>query len=107
MRPVHAARTGPDINAREKRGLSRYQALLSGHDRLSGGADFRALGRRDLQALRQRWAGFGRGQLQLEDPQRQGGIAPHDIVQLGDGHELRFLGADAGIPAFRQLHLGT
>jgi hypothetical protein len=50
---------------------------------------------------------LGRGRLQVEDPERQGGIAPHHVVQLGDGHELRFLGADEGIPAFRQLHLGT
>ena len=107
MRPVHTARTGPDKHAREKRGLGHDQALLSGHDGFSGEADFRALGRRHLQALHQRWAGFGRGRLQVEDPERQGGMAPHDVVQLGDGHELCFLGADEGIPAFRQLHLGT
>src|SRR4029077_12619209 len=61
MRPVHAARTAPDVNAREKRGLGRHLALLSGHDRLPGEADFRTLGRRNLQALRQRWAGLGWG----------------------------------------------
>ena len=101
------ATAGPDFDAWEKRRLGHYQVLLGGHHCLPGEADFRALSPRNLQALGQGGAGFRRGQLQVMNRKWQGGVTPHDVVQLGGSHELGFLRLDVGIAAFRQVHLST